>query len=382
MTGTWRERFGDFGGAAYFDTANTGALPLAAAEAARAAIETKAHPERLEKPTYFSVPAGVRERAARLFACDERHVAITNGAGAGVGALVRGLDWRPGDRVVLPPLEFPSNLYPWLWLRRRGVEVVEVPADDPATGSVSPERVADHVTPGTKVVAFSHVNYTHGGRLDPAPIVDAARHAGAVCLVDGSQAAGVEPFDFGAFDTAGGDVYVASGYKFLLGPYGTGLALFSDRALERLDVNELVWWSIEGTENFNNLPREDLRLRPGARRFDAHETASFIQLAALTAALDLVLEIGPEAARAHAHALGDRILAALPTGIEPTSPLADGRRSHILTLRAATPEATAAAHARLAEAGVIASLRGDRLRVSPHVFNDEGDVDRLLAALG
>lgn len=376
--GGWKSRFNDFGGFAYFDTANSGALPIAAAEAAREAIALKARPDRLTNELYFSLPAGVRARIARLFDCAERHVAVTTGAGAGINAVARGLDWRKGDRIVLPALEFPANLYPWLWLERRGVEIVEVAADDPSTGSVSPERLAEHVLPGTRVVAFSHVNYTHGGRLDPAPIVDAARRVGAVTVLDASQAAGMEPFALGA---SGVDVYVASGYKFLLGPYGTGLALFSERMLERLEVNEIVWWAVEGTEDFNNLPRGDIRLRDGARRFDAHETASFLNLAAWTAALDLVLEVGPERARAHAHALGDRVLAGLPTGFEPAGPLADGRRSHILTVRAASPEATAAAHRRLAETSVRVSLRGNRLRIAPHLFNDEDDVDRLLSAL-
>jgi len=378
VTSAWAERFASFEGTAYIDTAHSGALPLAAAEAARDAVRKKTRPDLLENELYFSLPAGIRARAARLFGCDERNVAVTNGAGQGINAVARGIEWHAGDRVVLPELEFPSNLYPWLWLRRRGVEVIEVPPDDEETGAVSPQRLAEHVTPGTRVVAFSHVNYTHGGLCDPAPIVDAARAVGAVTVLDASQAAGVQPF---AFADSGVDVYVSAGYKFLLGPYGTGIALFTDRMIEALGVSDLVWWSVEGSENFNALPRGDIHLRPGAGRFDAHETASFLNLAAWTVSLDLVLEAGPETVRAHARRLCDRLLSGLPEGFSAGSPLEESRRSHFLTVRGTTPEVTAVAHHRLAEARVQVSLRGDRLRVSPHLFNSEEDIDRMLDVL-
>src|SRR5205814_10416759 len=98
-------------------------------------------------------------------------------------------------------------------------------------------------SPRTKVVAFAHVSYLHGGRIDPAPVVEAARRAGAVTVVDGSQAAGAIPFDFGA---SGVDLYAACAYKHLLGPYGTAVGLFSPALLELLPVGGVNWWAVKG----------------------------------------------------------------------------------------------------------------------------------------
>ncbi len=372
------DRFATFEGVAYLDAANHGPLPLAAVRAGREALALKERPYRIRDDLYRTLTGEVRALYARLFQAREDSVALVTGAGAAVNAVARGLDLGPGDEVLLPQGEFPSNYYPWLWLARRGVDVVEVEPDDPS-GAVSAARLADRVGPRTRVVAFAHVGYVHGGRIDPAPVVEAARRVGAITVVDGSQAAGALPFDFGA---SGVDCYAASAYKFLLGPYGTGVGLFSAPLLDRIGVGDLNWWAVAGSGEFNRLPGADFRLEPGARRFDAHETASFNNLMPLAESLRLILEAGPAAVQAHCRSLADRVLARLPAGFAPASPVDPERRSHLLCLAAATPQATAAAHARLEAAKVQVSLRGDRLRISPHLHATEGDAERLVAALG
>jgi selenocysteine lyase/cysteine desulfurase len=254
---------------------------------------------------------------------------------------------------------------------------VRIVEPDHPSGAVSAARLAEAVGPRTRVVAFAHVSYLHGGRIDAGPVVEAAQRVGALTVVDGSQAAGALPFDFGA---SGVDVYAASAYKFLLGPYGCGIGLFSGPALERLGVGDVNWWSVKGAEDFNHLPVQ-IDLRPGAQRYDAHETASFNNLLPLAESLRLLLEATPAAVQAHARSLGDRILARLPSALEPASPLEAPARSHILCLRAGNTALTLAAFERLRAAKIVAPLRGDRIRLSPHLYTSEADVDRLLAAL-
>jgi selenocysteine lyase/cysteine desulfurase len=209
-------------------------------------------------------------------------------------------------------------------------------------------------------------------------VVDAARRFGAITVVDGSQAAGALPFDFGA---SGVDVYAAAAYKFLLGPYGCGIGLFSAQALDRLAVGDVNWWSVTGAEGFQEAPGQ-VELKPGAQRYDAHEPASFFNLYPLAESLRLLLEVTPAAVQAHARALGDRLLARLPGGFSPASPLEPSARSHILCLRGQTGPATAEAFERLRAAKVWASLRADRIRVAPHLYSTAEDIDRLVAALG
>jgi len=233
------------------------------------------------------------------------------------------------------------------------------------------------VGPATRVVAFAHVSFQHGGRIDPGPVVEAARRVGAVTVVDGSQAAGALPFDFGG---SGVDVYTASGYKFLLGPYGTAIGLFSPAVLDRLAVGDVNWWAVKGSDDFEHLPAA-VELKPGAQRYDAHEPAAFFNLLPFAESLRLLLEAGPAAVQAHARALMDELLARLPEGYEPASPLAPEQRSHLLCFRALSPEATLRAHRRLAAAQVVTALRGGRIRVAPHLYSGRADLDRLLAAL-
>jgi selenocysteine lyase/cysteine desulfurase len=370
------DRFAAFEGVAYLDAASQGPLPLAASRAGREALLLKERPYRISSATYVSAVAEVRALAARLLGAREESVALVTGAGQVVNAVARGLDLGEGDEVLLARHEFPSNDLPWRWLARRGVRVRVVEPDAPS-GAVSAARLAAEVGPRTRVVAFSHVSYLHGGRIDPGPVVDAARRAGAVTVVDGSQAAGALPFDFGA---SGIDVYAASGYKFLLGPYGTGLGLFSPAVLDRLAVGDVNWWSVVGSDYHRYLPT-DVVLKPGAQRYDAHEPASFNNLLPFAESLRLLLEATPALAESHARALGDRLLASLPAGFEPASPLEPGARSHILCLRAGSTPETVAAQDRLRAAKVWTALRGDRIRVSPHLYSGPEDIDRLVAAL-
>jgi len=370
------DRFAPSEGVAYLDAASQGPLPLAASRAGREALALKERPWRITTQTYVQVVAEARALLARLLGAREDAVALVTGAGQVVNAVARGLDLGEGDEVLVPKHEFPSNDLPWRWLSRRGATVRVVEPDDPS-GAVSAERLAAEVGPRTRVVAFAHVSYLHGGVIDPAPVVAAARRAGAITVVDGSQAAGALPFDFGA---SGVDVYAASGYKFLLGPYGTGVGLFSPATVDRIAVGDVSWWAVKGAEDFNHLP-EAIEMKPGAQRWDAHEPASFNNLMPLAESLRLLLEATPALVQAHARGLCDRILARLPPGFEPASPVDPGRRSHLLCLRAGAPGATAAAFERLRAAKVAVALRGDRLRVSPHLYSTEADVERLLEAL-
>jgi selenocysteine lyase/cysteine desulfurase len=370
------DRFAAAEGHAYLNAASKGPLPLAAVRAGREALAIQERPWRLAPGADAGVLAEVRALAARLLGARDESVAVVTGAGQVVNDVARGLELGEGDEILLAKHEFPANDLPWRWLARRGVRVRVAEADHP-TGAVSAGKLASEIGPRTRVVAFSHVSYLHGGRIDPGPVAEAARRAGAVTVLDGSQAAGALPFDFGA---SGIDVYAASGYKFLLGPYGCGLGLFSPAVLDRLAVTDVNWQSVVGADDYDHPPTEVV-LKPGAQRYDAHEPASPANLKPLAESLRLLLEATPAVVQAHARALGDRLLATLPEGLEVASPLDPGARSHILCLRAGTPAQTAVVFERLRAAKVETSLRGGRIRVSPHLYNAPPDVDRLLEAL-
>jgi selenocysteine lyase/cysteine desulfurase len=376
IASAFAQRFASFDGHAYLAAASQGPLPLAAVRAGREALLLKEQPWRLQSSRHPAVIREARLLAGSLLGARDDAVALVTGAGAVVNAAARGLALAEGDEVLLPANEFPTNDFPWRWLSRRGVRV-RVVEPDRAAGAVSPERLAAEIGPRTRVVAFSQVSYLHGGRIDPGPVVEAARRVGALTVVDGSQAAGALPFDFGA---SGVDVYAVAGYKYLLGPVGAGVGLFSPAALDRLAVGDINWQSVMGSENVTELPTS-VELRPGALRYDAHETSSLNNLLPLTESLRLLIEVTPARVQAHARALCDRILSGLPAGWEPASPLEPEARSHILSLRGPSAARTESAFEALRAAKVVTSLRSGRIRVAPHLYNEAEDVDRLLAVL-
>lgn len=377
MTGAgFAQRFSSFEGHAYLAAASQGPLPLAAARAGKEALRLQEQPWRLQTSADHAAIREARGLAARLLGARDESVALVTGAGAAVNVAARGLELAEGDEVLIPRHEFPSNDFPWRWLARRGVRV-RVVEPDRSAGAVSPSQLAAEIGPRTRVVAFSQVSYLHGGCIDPGPVVDAARRVGALTVVDGSQAAGALPFDFGA---SGVDVYAVSGYKYLLGPVGTGLGLFAPAALDRLAVGDINWLTVVGAENECDLPTA-VELRPGAVRYDAHETSSLNNLLPFAESLRLVLEATPAKVQAHARALCDRILGELPAGWEPASPMEPEARSHILCLRGPSAARTEAAFEALRAAKVVTSLRGGRIRVAPHLYNGAEDVNRLLAVL-
>jgi selenocysteine lyase/cysteine desulfurase len=369
-------RFAPFDGHAYLNAASQGPLPLAALEAGREALGLKEQPWRMTTRPHVAAIQEVRTLTARLFGAREESVALVTGAGAVVNAVARGLPLERGDEVLLPEHEFPANDFPWRWLERRGVVLRVVKGEGPA-GAVSAARLAAEVGPRTRVVAFSQVSYLHGGRIDPAPVLEASRRVGALTCVDGSQAAGAEPFDF---DASGVDVWAAAGCKFLCGPVGTGIGLFSARALDRIAVGDVNWMSVVGAENVTALPTT-VELRPGALRYDAHELGGLNNLLPFAASLRTIIDATPAAVNAHARALCDRLLDRLPAGWTAASPLLPGSRSHLLCLRARSPAETKAGFEALAEAQVTTSLRGGSIRVAPHLYNTPAEVDRLAAVL-
>lgn len=358
----YKELFADFEGCAYLNCAYQGPLPLGTSEAIREAIRLKEQPYRIAEELLFSVPDDVRTELGGLLGASPRSFALTNGASDGILAVARGLDWRAGDQVLLAESDFPSNFYSWSHLKAQGVDSVIVP----------PDALLGRLGPRTRVLCVSWVSYNDGSRTDLRLLGEACRANGTLFVVDLSQGAGALEI---RLDDLPIDVGVGCGYKWLLSPYGTGFAYFTPQALEQLRVVDVYWQAIEGAENFNRLPRDNWRLVEDARRFDSSETANFLNLYGMRASLRFLRRVTPSAITRHVHALFAHAIPRLPDGFRASG------ESTILCLEGRDPQATAQAHARASAANVSVSLRQDRLRVSPHVYNTVEDMDRLVACL-
>ncbi len=370
---SWKSDF-DLGDTAYLNGANHGPFPRVAIDAVSEALGWKRDPSSIDDSIYFTLPDRIRRAAAPFFGCDPGDLAVTTGASTGVALLAEGLDWNPGDHVVIPEGEFPANYLPWIALRSAGVEVTMVPTD----GGLTPDRIADALRPTTRVVALGQVNFATGYRVDVEAIGRICRDREIAFLIDASQAVCAVPLDV---RSAGAAVVASAGYKWMLSPYGTGLLYVDPAWVDRLPVPVVNWTTVAGADDFNKLTELRVDFRPGAARWDAPETASFLNCMPMAAALEFLGAIGIERVFAHARSLIDRLVDGLPAGFRAESSLADGHRSSIFRLVGDDPERTRAAYQRCLEARVSVSMREGGIRVSPGVWNSEDDIDRLLEQL-
>lgn len=370
---SWKASFA-LGDSIYLNGANHGPFPRVAIDAVAEALEWKRDPTGIDDAVYFELPDRVRRAAAPFFGCRPRDLAVTTGASAGVGLLAEGIDWRRGDRVVIPAGEFPANYLPWIALRERGVEIDVV---DTGAG-LTAQRIADALRPGTRVVAVGLVNFATGFRADVEAIGALCRERDIAFLIDASQGVCAVPLDVGACHAA---VVAVAGYKWMLSPYGTGLCYVAPEWVERLPVPVVNWATVRGAEDFNNLTGLQLDYRPGAARWDVPETASFLNLMPMAASLEFLGEIGIDAIVDHTAGLIDRLVAGLPGGFRAESSSNAGERSSIFRLVSEDERRTRAAYDRCRGAGIALSMRESGLRVSPGVWNGAADIDRLLEEL-
>jgi selenocysteine lyase/cysteine desulfurase len=327
----------------YCNTASYGLPPRPAWDALQAALADW-HGGRTSWEHWGESTEAARAAFARLVAVDVERVAVGSTVSELVGSVVTALP--AGARVVVPDVEFTSLLFPLLVQSRLDVRTVPV------------SEVAAAVADGADVVAFSAVQMSTGEVADLDAIAAAAAAVGAVTICDATQGLGWLPIDAGRFD-----VLVCSAYKWLMSPRGTAFLTVSDRLLDEVIPPSAGWYASEDVHSSYFGP--PLRLASSARRLDV--SPAWFCWIGTAPALELIEDIGVPAIHEHNLALANRFRAGL--GLEPSD-------SAIVSVD--IPDAGE----RLARAGIVAAMRGGRLRTSWHVYNDERDVDAVLDVLG
>jgi selenocysteine lyase/cysteine desulfurase len=357
---------------AYFNCASLAPTLRASREAAEAALARRARPWRITSDDWFTEAEERRALFARLAGVDTDGVALVPATSYGLAVAAANLTARPGQRVLVLADDYPSNRYTWQrFAGRTGATLVTVERRD---GQGWAEAVLRELDERTAVVAVMATHWTDGGTVDLVPIGARAREAGAALVVDASQALGARPLDLAA---ARPDYLVSVGYKWLLGPFALGYLYVAERHRDGVPLEE-NWISRLGSEDFGALVDYQDRYQPGARRFDVGERTHFETTAMAVAALRQLLDW--EVARVAA-TLG-RVTGRIQREVEALGlPLTSSDRDpHMLGI--GVPEqARGAVAAALADAGVFAGARGSSLRVSPHLWTTDSDVERLVGAL-
>jgi cysteine desulfurase / selenocysteine lyase len=373
----WRDEWFEFENATYLNVAGNGPMPKVSLRAAQAAIEWKKFPQLVPDEAYFDVPNRIRASIAELIGAKADEIALTTGASTGMAAVAYGLSWKPGDEVITAKGEFPLQYTTWRPMEQREGLTLKVVA--PSERFITAEDLIAALSPKTRLVSVSLTRFDDGSMVDAAKLAAACHAQGTLLLLDASQCCGAIPMKV---DELGADFIVCAGYKWLLSPYGTGFFWVRSEHAAKLRPGPFYWTAAEGASHFGSLVFSQPKMAAGARRWDAAETASYFNLSAMAVSLEFVLRMKPETVAAHNRALMELMFERLPKDrCVAASPLDAARRGPYACFSARTVEKTAEIYKKLQAENVFVSLREGNLRVSPHVFNTERDIDRLIAVV-
>ncbi len=373
----WRSEWFEFEEVAYLNISGQSPLPKVAIRAAQASIEWKKYPHKMPDDAFFGLPGRVRTNLAKLIGADPADVAVTTGASSGMVAVAQGYDWKPDDEVIIANGEFPSHFATWLPMRDAGKLRAKIVA--PSERFITTEDLLAAITPRTRMISVSMVRFDNAVLCDMPRLAEAAHKNGAMLLVDVAQSAGAMEIDV---KTLGADFVVGAGYKFLLGPFGTGFFWAHPNRTVELRAAPAYWMALENAADFSKLSGGDAKLKAGAARWDAAETSSFFNLAPWDASLEFLVRVGAKTVWEHNRELVRQIVERLPLDrCVLASPADEKDRGAFVCIKARIPERTPELYKKLTEAGVIVSLREGALRIAPFLYNTELDVDRLIRVL-
>jgi selenocysteine lyase/cysteine desulfurase len=343
-------------------------------DAAVAGLERKAHPWEITPRDFFSGSDALRAVFAELINARADDIALVPAASYGVSTAARNLPLARGQNIIIVADQFPSNVYPW---RERAQEVGARLRTIPRPHRGGWTRVVlDAIDADTAVVALPHCHWTDGGLFDLERIGEMCRRRGIALSLDVTQSLGVLPLDVSRVQP---DFLTCAAYKWLLGPYSVGFLYVARRWQREGKPIEHNWIHRKNAEDFARLVDYQDEFEPGARRFDVGERSNFALVPAAEAGLRQILDWGVDNVRETIEVMVDHIVERLrPLGL--TALPKSERAPHYLGMQMESglpPDLLP----QLASRKVYVSVRGSSIRITPHLYNHESDIDRLVEAL-
>jgi cysteine desulfurase / selenocysteine lyase len=313
----------------------------------------------------------MKQRIAELIGADKTEIAYVKNTTEGLGIVANGLDWREGDNVIVADIEYPSNVYCWMNLKERGVELRWLKN---RSGRVGVTDLAAAIDRRTRLVSLSAVQFSNGFRQDLASTGELCRSKGVLLNLDAIQWIGALHMDLSRYHI---DFLSAGGHKWMLAPIGTGLFYCRHESLNSLRPPTVGYHSVDKHEDHMDY---DLTFRPNAGRFE-EALINFPGICGLDAAVKLMLAIDTRLIERHVRALTDYAREECERrGFEILSPGGEDERSGILSFRSPNVSAELLVQ-RLFDAKVDVAVRAGAIRISPTIYNDEEDIRALLEAL-
>lgn len=312
----------------------------------------------------------IRKKCAMLIASEPEEIAFVKNTSHGLSIVAEGIEWRRGDNLILYEKEFPSNIYPWINLRRKGVELRFVPSRN---GRIHIEDIKRLMDSRTRLVTISSVQFSNGFRINLGELGELCKRRNVLFCVDAIQSLGVIPMNVKEFQI---DFLSADGHKWLLAPEGTGIFYCRKGLEEKLNPPLIGWKSVKKEFDYDSI---DFDLKTDALRFE-EGSLNLLGIFALGAAVDLLLEVGIDAVEKKVLELGDLIIEeAERRGFLVNTPKSRDERAGIVSLSGEFDPVWVKDNLR--EMGIMVNVRGGALRVSPHFYNTYEEIEFFFKSL-
>ncbi len=358
---------------AYLNCAFTSPLLRPASLVGNSAIRAKEQPWGIKPDDFFTRTEDVRRLFGRLVGCDGDCVAVIPAVSYGIALAAKNLPIRKGETIVVLQDQFPSNIYSWQRLaasEQAEIKAVQRPSDGDWT-----RQLLSAIDEDTAIVAVANCHWTDGTLIDLSRIGEACRSVGAALVVDATQSLGAMPFSIEAVQP---DFLVVTSHKWLLGPYSFGFCYVAPKWHQGIPLEE-NWLNRAGSENFARLVDYRDDYQAGARKFDMGAVSNFILTPIAAAALNQLLEWTVEDIAATLKAKTDAIAAlAVQLGLKVAP--AHARSPHMIGVTKPGGFRDDLLE-RLGNKNVFVSVRGESVRIAPHVYNTEEDIERLFSVL-
>jgi cysteine desulfurase/selenocysteine lyase len=354
----------------YLDHAGVSPISLRVKDAVETFLAESAEGGAFHYPEWSQRIVEIRRSCAHLVNAAPGEIAFVKSTSHGLSIVAEGLDWKQGDNVLIYGKEFPSNLYPWMNLKRKGVEVRFIPSRD---GRISIDDIQQLIDPRTRLLALSSVQFSNGFRIDLGKTGDLCKNKGVLFCVDAIQSLGAFPMDVKAFQI---DFLSADAHKWLLGPEGIGIFYCRQGLAERLHPPLVGWKCVKNEFAFD---QPDFCLKNDALRFE-EGSMNLMGIFGLGAAVDLLFEAGIENIQERVLGLGDIIIKeAGARGYSVLTPKEKIARGGNVTFSGNFDPSQM--RDALLKKDIMVNVRGGGLRVSPHFYNSTEEIIRLFQSL-
>ncbi|MCU0447808.1 MAG: aminotransferase class V-fold PLP-dependent enzyme [Microscillaceae bacterium] len=342
-------------------------------------LQRKREPYEVFPGDFFRQPNEVRQEFAQLINAPESRVAIISSVSYGMAIVAKNLLLGKGQNIIVAAEQFPSNVYPWLSLAQETdaeVRIISPPDSLEHRGKIWNEKLLTAIDKNTRLVALGNVHWADGTWFDLPQIRIRTREVGALLAIDGTQSVGALPFDVQKIQP---DALICAGYKWLMGPYGIGLAYFGEffdngKPLEENWINRL------GSENFKELVNYVAEYEPGALRYEVGERSNFINIPMMLTALQQINAWKPQNIQSYCRYLTQESLQILQNRgfwVEDEA----YRGAHLFGIRLPSHLSIEKVQAKFQAQQIYVSFRGNAIRIAPHIYNDSQDMAKLVESL-